>query len=98
MVSFSNPRNCVGQTVNPNVNYGGCLLTKLCPTLDTMDYSLPDSSVHGILQARIVGVDCHFFSKLGIYPGSPASQVDSLPTYPPGKSSVNCGRVLIIIC
>ena len=26
-----------------------------CPTLcDTMDYSLPDSSVHGILQARIL--------------------------------------------
>ena len=28
---------------------------QLCPTLcDPMDYSLPDSSVHGILQARIL--------------------------------------------
>ena len=25
-----------------------------------MDYSLPGSSVHGILQARITGVGCHF--------------------------------------
>ena len=29
------------------------LVTQLCPTLwDPMDYSLPGSSVHGILQAR----------------------------------------------
>ena len=32
-----------------------CLVTKSCPTLcDAVDYSLPDSSVHGILQARIL--------------------------------------------
>ena len=32
------------------------LVTQLCLTLcDPMDGSLPDSSVHGILQARIVG-------------------------------------------
>ena len=32
-------------------------ITQLCLTLyDSMDCSLPDSSVHGILQA---GVDCH---------------------------------------
>ena len=32
------------------------LVTQLCLTLcDPMDYSLPDSSVHGILQARILG-------------------------------------------
>ena len=31
------------------------LVTQLCPTLcDPMDCSLPDSSVHGILQARIL--------------------------------------------
>ena len=30
-------------------------VTQLCPTIwDPMDYSLPDSSVHGILQARIL--------------------------------------------
>ena len=31
------------------------LITQLCPSLcDPMDYSLPGSSVHGILQARIL--------------------------------------------
>ena len=33
----------------------GCYVAKLCPTLrDTMDYSPPGSSVHGIPQARIL--------------------------------------------
>ena len=33
---------------------------QLYPTLcNPMDYSLPGSSVHGILQARITGVGCH---------------------------------------
>ena len=32
-----------------------CLVAQLCPTpCNPMDYSLPDSSVHGILQARIL--------------------------------------------
>ena len=32
-----------------------CSLTQLCPTLcDSMDYSVPGSSVHGILQARVL--------------------------------------------
>ena len=32
-----------------------CLATQLCPTVwDPMDHSLPGSSVHGILQARIL--------------------------------------------
>ena len=35
-----------------------CLVTQLCPTLATprplVDHSLPGSSVHGILQARIL--------------------------------------------
>ena len=31
------------------------LVTQLCPTLcDPMDYNLPDSSVHGSFQARIL--------------------------------------------
>ena len=35
-------------------------LLQLCPTLcDPMDCSPPGSSVHGILQPRIQGVDCH---------------------------------------
>ena len=36
-----------------------CVCAQLCLTLcDPMDCSLPGSSVHGILQARILG--CHF--------------------------------------
>ena len=38
-----------------------CLVTQLCLTLcDPMDCSLPSSSVHGISQARTLGVGCHF--------------------------------------
>ena len=38
-----------------NTHGSGDLVTKLCLTLcDPMDCSLPDSSVHGILQARIL--------------------------------------------
>ena len=39
-----------------------------CPTLcDPMDCSLQGSSLHGILQARILGVGCHFLLQ-GIFP------------------------------
>jgi len=48
-----------------------------------MDCSLPGSSVHGILQARILeGLPCPPLGDLpdpGIKPGSPALQEDSLP-------------------
>ena len=48
-----------------------------------MDYSPPGSSVHGILQARILEWVAISFSRdfpdPGIEPVSPASQVDSLP-------------------
>ena len=54
-----------------------------------MDYSPPVSSVHGILQARILEwVAIHFSRDLpnpGIEPRSPASQADSLPSELPGK-------------
>ena len=57
-----------------------------------MDCSLPDSSVHEILQARILEWVAISFSRdlpnPGIKPSSsvsPALQVDSLPTEPPGK-------------
>ena len=57
---------------------------QLCPTLcDTVDYSLPGSSVHGILQARILEWVAMLSSrgspKPGTEPGSPALQADSLP-------------------
>ena len=52
-----------------------------------MNYSSPDSSVHGMLQARILEwVAIPFYRKSldrGIEPRSPASQVDSLTSEPP---------------
>ena len=54
-----------------------CLVAQSCPTLwNPMDCSLPGSSVHGILQARILGVGCHaclqgIFPTQGLNPGLP---------------------------
>ena len=61
-----------------------------CPTLcNPMDCSLPGSSVHGILQARILEwVAVPFsrgYSQPGIKPRSPTLQADSLLSEPPGK-------------
>ena len=69
------------------------LVTQLCPTLcDPMDYSLPGSSVHGILQARILEWVSIPFSggrpNLGIEPESPALLADSLPSESPGKPNI----------
>ena len=54
-----------------------------------MDCSLPGSSVHGILQARILEwVAIPFSGDLSdpaIKPRSPTLQADSLPSEPPGK-------------
>ena len=61
-----------------------------CPTLcDPMDYSLPGSSVHEILQARILEWVRISFSSYppapGIEPRSLMLWADSLPSEPPGK-------------
>ena len=61
-----------------------------CPTLcDLMDFSPPGSSVHGILQARIVEWVAVPFSRGSSRPRdqtwSPALQANSLPFEPPGK-------------
>ena len=54
-----------------------------------IDCSPPGSSVHRILQIRILEWVAMPFSgvppNLGIKPGSPAMQADSLPSEPPGK-------------
>ena len=62
-----------------------------CPTLcNPMDYNLPGSSVHGILQARILERAAMPFSR-GIFPTQGSNlhlqhwQVSSLPLAPPGK-------------
>ena len=58
------------------------LVSQLCLTLcDLMDYSLPDSSIHGMLQARILKLVAMPFSLLpnpGIEPRSPTLRADSL--------------------
>ena len=65
------------------------LVTQLYLTLcDPMESSLPGSSVHGILQARIlewVFSSPGDFPYPGTEPRSPALQADSLPFEPPGK-------------
>ena len=60
---------------------------------ESVDHGLPGSSVHGILQARIVGWVAMPSSRGSSHPGieptspaSPAFQADSLATEPPGKS------------
>ena len=65
-------------------------VSQSCPTFcNPMDYNPPGSSVHGIIQARILEwVAISFSGDLpypGIEPGSPALQADSLPSEPPGK-------------
>ena len=63
-----------------------CLVTQLYPTLyDPMDCSPLGSSVHGILQARILEWVAMPLSRGSSQPRSPASQVDSLPSEPPEK-------------
>ena len=69
-----------------------CVCVQSCLTLhNPMDCSPPGSSVHGILQARILEwVACPplgDFPNPGIEPRSPALQSDSLPSEPPGKPS-----------
>ena len=62
-----------------------CLVTESCPALcDPRDCSPPGSSVHGILQARILGVGCHallqgIFRTQGSNPCLLHWQVDLLP-------------------
>ena len=60
-----------------------------------MNCSLPGSSVHEILQARILEWLVIFFSQQdlpnpGIEPGSSKLQADSLPSEPPGKPIRPC--------
>ena len=55
-----------------------------CPTLcHPLDCSPPGSSVHGILQARILELVAISFPRGSSQPRSSALQVDSLPSEPP---------------
>ena len=73
------------------------LVAQLCLTLcDSMDCCLPDSSVRGILQARIREwwpfPSPGDLPDPGIEPGSPELQADSLPSEPPGNTGHNIRR------
>ena len=66
------------------------LVTQSCPTLcNPMDSRPPGSSVHEILQARILEYIAIPFSKESScardQTGSSALQADSLPSEPPGN-------------
>ena len=75
-------------------NLHACMLSlQSCLTLsDPMDCSQPGSSVHGILQARILEWVAMPSSRGSSYPGiesrSPTLQADSLPSEPPEKPYV----------
>ena len=69
-----------------------CLVAQWCPTLcDTMDCSLPGSSILGDSPGKNTAVGCHTLLQdlpnPGIKPRSPALQADSLPAELPGKQS-----------
>ena len=64
--------------------------TDIGPSIcDPVDLSPPGSSIHGILQARILEWVATSFSRdlpdPGIEPRSPALQADASPSEPPGK-------------
>ena len=77
-----------------------------CLTLDNpIEHSLPDSSVHGILQVRIL--EWVAFPSPGdppnpgiklTSPSASALQADSLPTEPPGELSRCLGICSKIFC
>ena len=62
-------------------------------SFDPLDCSPPGSSVHGIIQARILEWVAFpspgDLPNPGTEPRSPALQADSLPSEPPGKPSTN---------
>ena len=79
-------------------------VTQLYLTLsDPMDCSLPGSSVHGILQERILKWVAIPFSRgsdlpdPGIKLGSPRLQADSLPSEPPEKPPVSSEYLRLLI-
>ena len=87
-----------------SLHYGSevkVLVAQSCPTLcDPMDCSLPDSSVHWIIQARkLEWLPCPPPGDLpnpGIEPGSPALQANSLPPDPSGKPLDPTGPAILI--
>ena len=79
------------------------LVAQSCPTpCDPMDDSPPGSSVHGILQARILEWVAISFSRdlpdPGVKPRSPTLQADSLPFKLPRKPLILVGTAINTGC
>ena len=78
-----------------------CLIILLCPTLcNCMDWSPPDSSVHGTFQTRIlewvaISFSRGIFPNPGIEPGSPALQADALTSELPGRVNKDNSQILL---
>ena len=76
-------------------------VVQLCLTLcDPVDCSPPGSSVHGILQARIlewvaISFSRGIFPNPGIEPGSPALQADALTSELPGRVNKDNSQILL---
>ena len=69
------------------------LVTQSCPTVcNSMDCIPPGSSVHGILQARILEWVAIPFSRGSTQPRSLALQADPLPFEPWGKHILSVGE------
>ena len=67
-----------------------------------MDCSPPGSSVHGDFPGKNTGLGCLAppgdLTNPEIEPRSPALQVDSLPSEPPGKlGSITCNEIVLMI-
>ena len=79
-----------------------CSVAQLCPTLcDPMNCSPPGSSVHGILQARILAwIACPppgYLPDPGIEPTSLALKADSLPLSHLGSLKEQGSKHLLLI-
>ena len=71
-----------------------CLVTHSCPALcDLMDCGRPGSSIYGILQARIQEWVAMLSCKGASQSRSPALQVDSVLSEPPGKPLITFSSV-----
>ena len=72
-----------------------CSVTQLCPHLcSPMDCSQTGSSVHGILQARILEVCCHFLLQ-GIFPTRGIKSTSVASTVLAGGSFISPLRLLV---
>ena len=79
------------------------LVTQACLTLcNSMDCSLPGSSVHGDSPDKNAGVSYRALSRGSSQPRdrprSPALQVDPSPSEPPGKTKVKVSQSCLTLC